>query len=79
MLSELRKNLSYLRSNFGYKLKREDDETAILESYNEYIDNNEIYMIDLLNEMNFNINYNKKQLQNLIDVYVYIYFSIIIK
>ena len=77
--ADLRKDLSYLRSNFGYKLKREDDETkAILDSYNEYIDSNEIYMIDLLNEMNYNINYNKKQLQNLIDVYIYIYFPLLL-
>ena len=76
--ADLRKNLSYLRSNFGYKLKREDDETAILDSYSEYIDNNEIFMIDLLNEMNYNITYNQKQLQNLIDVYIYIYFPLLL-
>ena len=75
--ADLRKNLSYLKSNFGYKLKREDDETSILDSYSDYIVNNEIYMIDLLNEINNDIKLDKKQLQNLIDVYLYIYFPFI--
>lgn len=52
----LSNNLGYLRDSFGIKIKREDDEHKILSDYQEYISNNEIYMIDILNELGLNYN-----------------------
>ena len=73
----LRNNLVYLRDNFGYKLKREDDETAILRNYEDYYSNNEIFMLDIFNEIGLNYNSDKTKLKNLFDVFVSIYFPMI--
>lgn len=73
----LRDNLNYLRDSFGYKIKREDDENFILRDYDDYITNNEIYMLDLLNELGLNYNPSNDKLKNLYDVYINIYFPLI--
>ena len=73
----LRDNLGYLKDNFGYKIKREDDEQDILRDYEDYITNNEIFMLDILNDLGTNYNVDDEKLKNLSDVYVNIYFPLI--
>jgi hypothetical protein len=70
----LKGNLSYLRESFGIKLKREDDESLILRDYKDYMTFNEIYMIDIVNEMGLNFNSSSDKLKNLYEVYVNIYY-----
>lgn len=73
----LRNNLSYLKDSFGIKIKREDDEYNILRDYENFITNNEIYMIDILNELGLNYNADSTKKKNLYEVYVNIYFPLI--
>jgi hypothetical protein len=73
----LKGNLSYLRESFGFRLRREDDETSIINAYQDYITNNEIFMIDLLNELGINYNNDAQKIKNLFDVYVSIYFPLL--
>ena len=73
----LRDNLRYLRDDmkkYGSKIKREEDEHNILYDYDEYITNNEIYMIDIYNELGINYNTTNEYYKNLYDIYVKIYF-----
>ena len=74
---QLYKNLVLLKEDikrYGSKIKREDDSTNTLRYYNEYINNNEIYMLDIFNELGKNFVVTQDNLQNIIDVYVKIYF-----
>lgn len=73
----LRDNLNYLRDSFGYKIKREDDENLILRDYDDYITNNEIFMLDLFNDLGLNYSVDNEKLKNLYDVYINIYFPLI--
>jgi len=74
---KLRNNLSYLKDSFGYKIKREDDETNIIRFYDEFITNNEIFMLDIYNELGINYNPDQESKKNLFDVYINIYFPLI--
>ena len=74
---KLRNNLNYLKSNFGYKIKREDDENNIIRYYENYITANEIYMLDTYNELGINYNPDQEEKRNLYDVYINIYFPLI--
>lgn len=73
----LKGNLSYLRESFGFRLRREDDESSIISAYQDYITNNEIFMIDILNELGLNYTNDATKLKNLFDVYVSIYFPLL--
>ena len=73
----LRDNLNYLRDSFGYKIKREDDENLIIRDYEDYITNNEIYLLDLFNDIGLNYKVEDEKLKNLYDVYINIYFPLI--
>ena len=73
----LRDNLNYLRDSFGYKIKREDDENLILRDYVDYTTNNEIFMLDILNDLGVNYNPDNEKMKNLYDVYINIYFPLI--
>ena len=73
----LRNNLVYLRDSFGYKLKREDDETSILRTYEDYITDNEIFMLDIMNELGINYKNNNEKVKNLYDVFISIYFPLL--
>lgn len=73
----LRNNLSYLKDNFGYKIKREDDENIILRDYDEYLGNNDIYLLDIMNELGLNYDVEEIKLKNLYDVYIKIYFPLL--
>lgn len=74
---ELRGNLKFLRDNirrYGSKIKREDDDFNILYDYENYYTNNEIYMIDVYNELGTNYNPESEALRNVTDVFIRIYF-----
>ena len=74
---ELRGKLKNFRDNikrFGNKIKREDDENNILYDYQSYYTNNEIYMIDVYNELGLNYRPKDDELQNIKDVYFRLYF-----
>jgi hypothetical protein len=74
---KLRNNLSYLKDSFGYKIKREDDETNIIRFYENFITSNEIFMLDVYNELGTNYNPEPEEKRNLYDVYINIYFPMI--
>jgi hypothetical protein len=74
---KLRNNLSYLKDSFGYKIKREDDETNIIRFYDNFITTNEIFMLDVYNELGTNYNPEPEEKRNLYDVYINIYFPMI--
>ena len=61
---DLRGDLLYLRQDFkkiGSRIKREGDEFKLLEDYEKYIDNNEIYMIDIYNDLGLNYEIDEKK------------------
>ena len=73
----LRGNLAYLKDNFGYKIKREDDETNIIRFYDNYMTMNEIFMLDVYNDLGTNYNPEPDEKKNLYNVYIFIYFPLI--
>ena len=76
---KLQDNLKILRDNirkYGSKIKREDDENYILYEYENYILNNEIYMIDIYHELGTGYKINSEEIKNLYDVYLRIYYSV---
>jgi len=73
----LRNNLSYLKDSFGVKIKREDDEYNILRDYENFMTNNEIYMLDIVNELGLNYNSDAEKKKNMYEVYTNIYFPMI--
>ena len=74
---KLRNNLSYLKDSFGYKIKREDDETNIIRFYDNFMTMNEIFMLDIYNELGINYNPEPEEKRNLYDVYINIYYPMI--
>jgi len=77
MYEQLKDNLGLLRHNikkFGNKIRREDDDNNILYDYENYITNNDIYMIDVYNELGKGYKPDADTLRNLEDVYFKIYF-----
>ena len=74
---ELRGNLKLLRDNikrYGSKIKREDDDFNILYDYENYYTHNELYMIDLYNELGQGYNSEPESTKNMIDVFIRVYF-----
>lgn len=71
---KLRNNLGYLRDSFGYKIKREDDESNVLDFYEKFITNNEIFMLDIYNDFGLNYSPEAEDKKNIYEVYIYIYF-----
>jgi hypothetical protein len=77
MYEQLKDKLNTLRHNirkFGNKIRREDDENNILYDYENYVTDNDIYMIDVYNELGKNYAPSQEALKNLEDVYMKIYF-----
>ena len=74
---KLRNNLGYLKESFGHKIKRDDEETNTIDSYEEFMTNNEIYMLDIYNELGISYNSESEEVKNLYDVYINIYFPMI--
>lgn len=74
---ELRGNLKVLRDNikrYGNKIRFEDDDNDILYDYEDYITANEIFMIDVYNELGFGYSPDGEALRNITDVYLKLYF-----
>jgi hypothetical protein len=75
---KLRGNLKLLKDNirkmYGDKIKRDDDDNIILYDYDDYMTNNEIFMIDLYHELGKDYDINQDDMKNLYDVYIRIYF-----
>lgn len=74
---ELRGNLRILRDNirrYANKIRREDDDTNILFDYEDYVMNNELYLIDIYNEFGLNYKLSDEELKNIADVYIRLYF-----
>lgn len=74
---ELRGSLKLLKENikrYGSKIKREEDDYAILYDYINYYMNNELYVLDLYNELGLNYSEEPKYIKNLTDVYLKVYF-----
>lgn len=74
---ELREPLKLLRDNirrYNNKIRREDDENDILYDYGNYITNNELYMIDIYNELGLGYNPDNETIRNLQDIYLRIYY-----
>uniref|UniRef100_A0A6C0H7V8 Uncharacterized protein n=1 Tax=viral metagenome TaxID=1070528 RepID=A0A6C0H7V8_9ZZZZ len=74
---KIRGNLKYVKDNFEFKLKREDDENYILSYYNEFITMNEIFFIDIYNELGLDYNPSLDIKINIYDIYINIYFHFI--
>lgn len=74
---ELIGNIKQLRDDlkrFGSKAKWEDDDNNLLYDYSGYFTNNEIFMIDIYNELGLNYQYNEEFHHNVIDTYLKLYF-----
>lgn len=74
---ELTDNLKLLRDNlkrYTSRIRREDDDNNILYDYEGYIVNNELYMLDIYNELGLNYKKESEVLKNLQDVYLKLYF-----
>ena len=74
---KLRNNLSYLKDNIGHKIKREDDEEKVLNFYDNYITMNEIFMLDIYNEIGNNFTIPAEDKKNFFTVFVNIYYPLI--
>lgn len=69
--------LKLLRDNirrYGNKIRIENDENHILYDYNDYMLNNEIFMIDIYNELGKNYSASQDVIRNLKDVYIKLYY-----
>jgi len=77
LYEELVGNLKNLRDNlkrYTSKIRREEDDNNILYDYDDFIQNNEIYMIDLYNEFGLEYQDNVENIKNLSDLYLKLYF-----
>lgn len=75
----LRGNLRSLKDGllkYGSRIKREMNDTLVLEEYEDYITNNEIYMIDIYHELGSSYSASEEHIKNLYNVYVKIYYTI---
>ena len=73
----LKGNLKNLQENikkYTSKITYENDEQLILTHYSDYITTNEIFMIDIYNELGVNYDVSPEHMKNLYDVYVKIYY-----
>ncbi len=67
-------NLKLIMKKQG-RVRREDKEFDILYDYNDYMSMNEIYMVDIHNELGINYNISNEAISNVYDTYIKIYFS----
>lgn len=74
---DLRGNLKLLRDHMRRqgKIRREDDENYIFYDYEGFYTYNEIFMVDIYNELGINYEPSFEELKNLMDVYLKIYFN----
>jgi hypothetical protein len=74
---ELRGNLKNLRDDmkrYNNKIRPEDEDSNILFDYSTYMVTNEIYMIDVYNELGLGFNPDPISLKNVQDTYLRLYF-----
>ena len=74
---KLKNNLNYFKNTTRYKIKREDNEYNTLNYYDNYMTNNEIFMINIYSELGNGYTVDVNDKQNLYDVYANIYFPLI--
>jgi len=70
-------NIKRLRDSikrYAGKIRREDEESHIYYDYENYILNDEIFMIDIYNELGMNYKVNDEKITNLQDTYLKLYF-----
>jgi hypothetical protein len=75
--ADLRGQLGALKDNmkrYNNKIRRDDEDNTILYDYENYMTNNEIYMIDLYHELGMKYNPSETQKNNLQEVYLKLYF-----
>jgi hypothetical protein len=73
-------SLRSIRDNmrkYSSRIKYENDENNILEDYQDFINNREIYMIDIYHELGIGYQTDIELVRNLYDVYIKIYFPAI--
>lgn len=74
---ELRDAIRVLKNDmkrFNSRIKKEDDDNNILFDYDGYFDNDEIYLVDIYNELGKGYTPSTEALSNIIDTYIHIYF-----
>ena len=74
---ELKGSLKFLKQDmrkYGSRIRREEDEFKLLEDYEKYTQNNEVYVIDIFNELGLNYLGAPDKIKNLYDIYIKIYF-----
>lgn len=74
---ELRDTIRNLRNDlkrFNSKIRKDDEENNILFDYEGFFDNNELYLIDIYNELGKNYSPTPEALTNIMDTYIRIYF-----
>ena len=77
LYQDLRGDLKYLKQDmrkYGSRIRREEDEFKLLEDYDKYIQSNEIYIIDIFNELGINNSISDERLKNFYDIYIKLYF-----
>ena len=77
LYQDLRGDLKYLKQDmrkYGSRIRREEDEFKLLEDYDIYIQNNEIYLLDIFNELGINNSISDERLKNFYDIYIKLYF-----
>jgi hypothetical protein len=57
------------------KIKYENNENFILNEYGNFINNNEIYMIDIINELGYNNNFTIDNIKIILNIYCKLYFN----
>ena len=60
---------------YGSRIHTEDTNHMILQDYNDYLNNNEIYFTDIYTELGLHYNPSKEILSNVKDLFVKIYFT----
>ena len=70
VIKQLNENLNKINS----RIKKEDNENDILSDYRSFYQNNDIFLIDIYNELNINSHRTDQEIQNLTKTYVKIYF-----
>ena len=62
-------------NRYGSRIHTEDNNEHIINDYNDYIPNNEIYFTDIYTELGKNYNPSQEIIKNLLDFYIKIYFT----
>ena len=73
MMKELT-NLNQKLNKSNTRIIRENLETKILSSYSDYFENNDIFMIDIYNDIGYNESRTQEQILNLQNIYIKIYY-----